>query len=145
MIHLSRNKELNIPSDSSELIVITKAKNLAEYVITITEKAPPKFRGVFVNRMQNLCLDAISDLLNANFIHSDSLENKTARAKFQTGAIIKMKMLGYIAMMSETGKCIREHQFQQISSQAASVISLTAAWRKSDQIRFAEKNSADKE
>ena len=42
-----------------ELQVITKSKDLCNYIITITEKSPKKFRFVFVNRMQNLSLDII--------------------------------------------------------------------------------------
>lgn len=43
-----------IPSNANDLVVITVAKKLCAYVIAITEKSPKKFRGVFVNRMQNL-------------------------------------------------------------------------------------------
>ena len=51
--HPDVEKNTKIPSDSSELIVITKAKKLTAYVITITEKSPKKFRAVFINRMQH--------------------------------------------------------------------------------------------
>lgn len=42
-----------IPSDSSELIVITKLKKLGAYILAVTVKSPAKFRPVFINRMQN--------------------------------------------------------------------------------------------
>ena len=45
-----------IPSNSNDLVVITVAKKLCAYVIAVTEKSPKKFRGVFVNRMQNYIL-----------------------------------------------------------------------------------------
>ena len=48
-----------IPSNSNDLVVITVTKKLCAYVIAITEKSPKKFRGVFINRMQNYCLDTI--------------------------------------------------------------------------------------
>ena len=70
--HPDVEKETKIPSDSSELIVITKAKKLTAYVITITEKSPKKFRAVFINRMQNYSLDCIENLIEANSIRMDS-------------------------------------------------------------------------
>lgn len=45
--------------NSNDLIVITVVKKLIAYVIAVTEKSPAKYRGVFVNRMQNLGLDAL--------------------------------------------------------------------------------------
>ena len=38
----------------SELTVITKAKDLCSYIITITQKSPKQFRFTFVTRLQNL-------------------------------------------------------------------------------------------
>lgn len=66
-----------VPFNSNDLIVITVAKKLCAYVIAVTEKSPKKFRGVFVNRMQNYCLDTIEYLLEANFIRMDSTTNKS--------------------------------------------------------------------
>ena len=45
--------------NQSELIVITKAKELCSYVMTVTQKSPKHFRFTFVTRMQNLSLDVI--------------------------------------------------------------------------------------
>ena len=45
----------------SELIVITKAKELCSYVMTVTQKSPKHFRFTFVTRMQNLSLDVIEN------------------------------------------------------------------------------------
>ncbi len=71
-----------LPFNSNDLVVITAAKKLCAYVITITEKSPKKFRGVFVNRMQNYCLDTIEYLLKANFLRMDSNTNKLERERF---------------------------------------------------------------
>lgn len=40
-------------------MVITVVKKLGAYIIAVTEKSPKKFRGVFVVRMQNYCLDTL--------------------------------------------------------------------------------------
>lgn len=44
---------------SSELNVITKAKDLSEYVFTITHKSPKEFRFTIVVKMQNYCMGVI--------------------------------------------------------------------------------------
>lgn len=50
------NKTL-LRSDSSELTVITYAKKLSAYIMTVTQKSPKHFLFTFVNRLQNYCLD----------------------------------------------------------------------------------------
>lgn len=128
------NEEVNIvqkiPSNSNDLVVITYAKKLCAYIITITEKSPAKYRGVFVNRMQNLSLEILELLLQANFVRIDSLDNKKKREEYQKDAIIKLKMLGYIAMVAGNSKCILPKQFKQISIQIGESINLIVAWKK---------------
>lgn len=137
---LEEDKDLDvitkIPFNSNDLMVITVAKKLAAYVITVTEKSPKKFRGVFVNRMQNYCLDTLESLLQANFTRMDSIENKKKREINQKEAVIKMKLLGYMAMLAESSGCILKKQYKQISIQLSEVINLTVAWKKSDDDRW---------
>ncbi|MDR1337729.1 MAG: four helix bundle protein [Rickettsiales bacterium] len=121
-----------ISDESSDLAVVTRAKKLGAYILAISMKSPQKFRATYVARMQNLCLDAISDMFRANTVRADSVENKTKREQFQTDAIIRLKMLGYIALLAENSGCILLRQYKQISLQLGDVIGLCAAWRKSD-------------
>lgn len=125
-----------IPFNANDLIVITVVKKLGAYVIAITEKSPKKFRGVFVNRMQNYCLDALEYLLEANFIRMDSEEHKKKREDFQKEAIVKLKLLGYVSMVAETSGCILKRQYKEITRQLAEGINLIGAWKKSDDVRF---------
>ena len=140
---LEEDKDLElitkIPFNSNDLMVITVAKKLAAYVITVTEKSPKKFRGVFVNRMQNYCLDTLEYLLQANFTRMDSIENKKKREVNQKEAVVKMKLLGYMAMLAESSGCILKKQYKQISIQLSEVINLTVAWKKSDDDRWKNK------
>lgn len=131
---------INIPFNSNDLIVITVVKKLGAYIITITEKSPKKFRGVFVSRMQNYCLETIECLLNANFITMNSQSNKLKREEYQKEAIIKLKLLGYISMVAENSGCILKKQYKQISIQLAEAINLIVAWKKSDDKRWKNKN-----
>lgn len=125
-----------IPFNANDLTVITVTKKLCAYVIAITEKSPKKFRGVFVNRMQNYCLDTIECLLEANFIRLDSATNKEKRENYQKEAIVKLKLLGYISMVAESSGCILTRQYKQISMQLAEAINLIAGWKKSDDERW---------
>lgn len=128
-----------IPDNANDLIVITVVKKLGMYVIMVTEKSPAKYRGVFVNRMQNYCLENLELLLHANFIKMDTQEAKQQREKNQKEAIIQLKMLGYIAMLAEKAKCILPKQYKQIAIQIGEAINLIAAWKKSDDKRYAKR------
>ena len=130
-------KNINkLPFNANDLVEITVVKKLGAYIIAVTEKSPKKYRGVFVNRMQNYCLDALENLLEANFIRMDSIENKTQREELQKEAIIKLKLLGYISMVAENSGCILKKQYKQISLQLSEAINLTVAWKKSDDERW---------
>ncbi len=101
---VEQDKELEqvnkIPYNANDLVVITAVKKLGAYTIAVTEKSPKKFRGVFVNRMQNYCLDTLECLLEANFIRMDAIEKKNRREELQKEAIVKLKLLGYVSMIA---------------------------------------------
>lgn len=130
------DKDTKIRSNSSELLVITKTKKLAAYVITITEKSPKKYRAVFVNRLQNYCLDCLEYLIEANSMRMDNTKNKDRRKECQHQAFLKLKLLGYMSFLSLESECILRKQYEQISLQVADCINLLVAWRKSDADRF---------
>ncbi len=125
-----------IPFNANDLMVITVTKKLKAYVIAVTEKSPKKFRGVFVNRMQNYCLDTIEYLLKANFIRMESSNNKSKREEYQKEAIVNLKLLGYMALLAFNSNCILKKQYKQISMQLAEAINLIVAWKKSDDARW---------
>ena len=50
----------------SELMVITKAKDLITYLFQISENAPKKFRFTLISKMQNSALNVLEDLILAN-------------------------------------------------------------------------------
>lgn len=137
---MEEDKELEkinkIPYNANDLVVITVVKKLTAYTIAVTEKSPKKFRGVFVNRMQNYCLDTLENLLKANFTRMDELEKKKLREDLQKDAIVNLKLLGYIAMVAESSGCILKKQYKQISIQLSEAINLIVAWKKSDDERW---------
>lgn len=129
-----------IPFNANDLMVITVVKKLTAYTIAVTEKSPKKYRGVFVNRMQNYCLDTLEVLLEANFIRMDAIEKKAKREELQKEAIVKLKLLGYVSMVAENFGCILKKQYKQISLQLSEAINLTIAWKKSDDERWKKRS-----
>lgn len=55
----------------SELTVITKAKDLCSYVMTVTQKSPKHFHYIFVSKLQNLALGVIENLFRANDVYPE--------------------------------------------------------------------------
>ena len=72
----------------SELTIITKAKDLCSYVITITQKSPKQFRFAFVSRLQNLALSVIENLLRANDVFISKADTYHLREKMLTQFVL---------------------------------------------------------
>lgn len=72
---------IKMATKTSELAVITKAKDLCSYIMTVTEKSLKRFRFTLVSRMQNLALDTIEQMYRANvlgaWIASDRKRNSS--------------------------------------------------------------------
>ena len=126
-------EDMQISNLSSNLFVITKVKKLASYIITITNKSPKHFRPVFVNRMQNYCLDCLEALIQANSLRKDNKQSLQKRKEFQHQAYVKLKLLEYISFLAQENGCILQKQYEQITIQLAESINLLVAWRKSEE------------
>lgn len=122
----------------SELIVITKSKDLCSYVLVITQKSPKHFRYTFVNRLQNLAIDVIENLIRANdvFITKTDILSQRERANYQRRAMTDLKLLGYIALLSMEQQCILPKQYEQIARQVSDCCNLLGAWMNSDKKRL---------
>ena len=118
-----------------ELLVIVKAKDLGNYIFTVTDKSPKKFRFTLVSRMQNLSLDIIENLYRANQVfvrNRDDTRRIEKRREYQREAYTAIKMLNYIAWMAREQQCILPKQFSQIAKQSTEVTQLLVAWTKAD-------------
>ena len=120
----------------SELSMITRAKDLCTYIMTVTQKSPKQFRYTFVSRLQNLSLSVIENLYRANDIYPQNARMASQRLEFQQRALTDIKILAYFSMMAMEQGCILAKQFEQISRLAADCQFMTAAWMSSDQKRF---------
>ena len=121
----------------SELSIVTKTKDLANYIITVTEKSPKKFRYVFVGRMQNLALDVIENVYMANDmkLSRDSKVAYKQRISYQHMALTKLKILSYISLIATEQKCILFKQYEIISKLSADCQNMIGAWIISDRKR----------
>ena len=122
----------------SELMVITKSKDLCSYVLVVTQKSPKHFRYTFVNRLQNLAIDVIENLIRANdvFITKTDILSQRERANYQRRAMTDLKLLGYIALLSMEQQCILPKQYEQIARQVSDCCNLLGAWMNSDKKRL---------
>lgn len=122
----------------SELTIITKAKDLCSYVMTVTQKSPKQFRFTFVSRLQNLSISVIENLFRANdvFATKSDVGTQKERLSFQRNAMTDLKVLGYVALLSREQGCILPKQYEQISRQIADCQNLLGAWMNSDRRRL---------
>ena len=118
----------------SELQVITTAKDLAGYVMTITQKSPKQFRFSLIGRMQGYALDTVEELYAANDVYLDPADRSAVqeRAAHQRKAMGRLKLLVYLAQLSMEQAAIQPKQFEQISRQALNTQNLLGAWISSD-------------
>ena len=88
--------------NTSELQVITYAKKLCSYVMTITQKSPKQFRFSLIGRMQGYVLDIVEELYYASDIYVTPA-NRSGRAQrqaHQRKAMATLKLLPWVAQVS---------------------------------------------
>jgi hypothetical protein len=122
----------------SELVVVTKTKELCSYIMVVTQKSPKQFRFTFVSRLQNLSLDVIECIYRANdiFIVKGNEKKASERLDFQHKALTSLKLLVYIANIALTRQCLLPKQYEQIAKQTTECMRLLGAWINSDRKRL---------
>jgi hypothetical protein len=123
----------------SELTVITRAKELAQYILTVTDKSPKKFRFTLTSRLQNYSLSVIESLYKANHVFLGSSSQRDLqfekRLALQHEAMTQLRLLSYLSMVARECQCILPRQQAQISSKVMETQRLLYAWMKSDETR----------
>lgn len=122
----------------TELTVVTKAKDLCRYILTVTEKSPKRFRFTLTSRMQNLSLDVIEQIYRANEIYMAGSDRDGAQSKrldLQHSALTSVKLLGYMALLAREQDAILPRQYEQITKLVYDVQNLLGAWINSDRKR----------
>ncbi|MCM1160555.1 MAG: four helix bundle protein [Roseburia sp.] len=98
----------------NELGIMIKCRKLIEYIFTVTEKSPKKFRFTITSKLQNEALSVMENLIRANeiFIKDKSqVEKYKKRLNYQEEAMINMKVLSYMAMIAREQECILPKQY----------------------------------
>ena len=132
----------------SELTVITKAKDLCNYILTVTDKSPKKFRFTLTSRLQNYSLTIVELLLSANEVRVTDREGRRIDARleerrsYQQEAFTSMKMLSFLAQVAMEQKSILPKQYEQITKKLYDCQNLLGAWVKSDHKRYVEEQSS---
>lgn len=115
----------------NNLFVFTKAKDLAKYILTVTEKSPVKFRFTLVVRLQNYVLNVLEYLYLAN-----SLRLCPERLEYQKKARTELNMLDYFAGLAAEQGCILFRQYEQIALNQAECLMYLEKWMASDKKRM---------
>lgn len=131
-------KKIHIRKDASELIVISRARDLVKYVVNASRKIPKSERYTFATRVQGLALDMISNMVRANTIvvRPKKIEQFQKRYEFQEKAQCDLKVLEYIVAIAVEDDFMTIKQYQQIAKQSAEVSILLTRWIDSDRRRF---------
>ena len=122
----------------SDLAVITKAKDLCAYIMTVTDKSPKRFRFTLVAKLQNYSLNIIENLYRANdvFVKAGDKEKAAQRVDFQHQALTELKLLGYMAQLAMEQGCILPKQYEQITKKIHDCQNMLGAWLNSDRKRL---------
>ena len=126
-------------SSQSELIVVTRAKELCSYIMTVTQKSPKHFRFTFVTRLQNLSLNIIENIYRANDIFFGGkygMGNYPERLEYQRKALTDIRVLAYFSFLAMEQQCILPKQYEQIARLSADCQHLLGAWINSDKKRL---------
>ena len=122
----------------SELSVITKAKELCSYIMTVTDKSPKRFRFTLVAKLQGYALNIIENLYRANevFVRAGDKEKAVLRQDYQHQALTEIKLLGYMAQLAMEQGCILQKQYEQITKKVYDCQNMLGAWINSDRKRL---------
>ena len=118
--------------------MITKAKDLCSYIMTVTDKSPKRFRFTLVSRLQNYALDVIENLIMANetFVSAGNISMAEMRTSYQRTAMSRLKLLSYMSELAMKQGCILPKQYEQITKQVCDAENMLGAWMNSDKKRY---------
>ncbi len=104
--------------NKSELRVITRAKDLCRYVMTITHKSPKEYRFSYISRMQNLSLEIVEALYRANDVYVTREDRKDYRERYDQmrRALNDVRLLMFISEMAMQQNAILMKQYGQIDT-----------------------------
>lgn len=128
-----------------DLTVITKAKDLLNHTLTLTNNTqlfPKKVRFTICQRMQNTCIDILHDIIAANEIYPKNEADAARRLALQREAMTNCKIfLTFLDIALEQGY-IDIRRCEYWTKITLDVKNLTASWYKKDAARFSRNAGA---
>lgn len=108
------------------------AKKLVDYILQASEKAPKKYCYSYLSKIENVSLEIVMLLYEANDIRlGDSL-----RKEKQDAALTKLRILDFLSEEAMKNKCFLSHQYEVISKMIYDCNRSLLSWMKSDQNRM---------
>ena len=125
-------RTVKIPSNSGDMVVVTKAKNLVKYIFEITQNAPKKYRYTFIAKLQNFALELIENLYRANEIQYKNAGEKEKEKKsfYINEALCDLKLIEYFSMLMFECECLLFKQYEQIIRLGVQCNTLIVNWKK---------------
>ena len=122
-----------------ELTIVGKAKDLVNHTLTVTNNSklfPKKVRFTICQRMQNISLQILHDILAANEIYPDNRQKMEQRLDLQKEVLTNCKVfLSLLDIALEQGYVdIRRCEYW--TGLTTDIKNLAASWRKKDAERF---------
>ena len=122
-----------------ELTIVGKAKDLVNHTLTVTNNSklfPKKVRFTICQRMQNISLHILHDILAANEIYPDNRQKMEQRLDLQKEVLTNCKVfLSLLDIALEQGYVdIRRCEYW--TGLTTDIKNLAASWRKKDAERF---------
>lgn len=122
-----------------ELTIVGKAKDLVNHTLTVTNNSklfPKKVRFTICQRMQNISLQILHDILAANEIYLDNRQKMEQRLDLQKEVLTNCKVfLSLLDIALEQGYVdIRRCEYW--TGLTTDVKNMAASWRKKDAERF---------
>lgn len=131
-------KKIRVRRDASELVVISRARDLVKYVFNAVKKVPKSERYSFSVRVQGLAVDMMECMVRANniIVKPKKIEQFKKRYEFQEKAMGDLKVLEYIVAIGVEENLMLLKQYKQIAKHGAEVSILLSKWMESDRRRF---------
>lgn len=122
-----------------ELTIICKAKDLVNHTLQLTNNTklfPKKVRFTLCQRMQNLSIQILHDIIAANEIYPRSVAEMNTRLDLQKEVLTNCKVfLNFLDIALEQGY-IDIRRCEYWTGLTTDVKNLAASWRKKDAERF---------
>ena len=122
-----------------ELTIVGKAKDLVNHTLTVTNNSklfPKKVRFTICQRMQNISLQILHDILAANEIYPDNRQKMEQRLDLQKEVLTNCKVfLSLLDIALEQGY-VDSRRCEYWTGLTTDIKNLAAAWRKKDAERF---------